>query len=125
MSSSLAPASAASRKQDYNASSQNDPPVGNLNACYRCFPAKPFYHFPPIRPLQLAREAAEFRAQGGQKSQEIRARADRDVTVLLAERGRRAVARFACADKPLGCSVPEGRHGTPQEPVRLNDIYWR
>ncbi len=31
------------------------------------------------------REAAEFRAQGSQKSQEIRARADRDVTVLLAE----------------------------------------
>ena len=31
------------------------------------------------------REAAEFRAQGSQKSQEIRARADRDVTVLLAQ----------------------------------------
>jgi membrane protease subunit HflC len=31
------------------------------------------------------REAAEFRANGSQKSQEIRARADRDVTVLLAE----------------------------------------
>jgi membrane protease subunit HflC len=31
------------------------------------------------------REAAEFRAQGSQKSQEIRAKADRDVTVLLAE----------------------------------------
>jgi membrane protease subunit HflC len=31
------------------------------------------------------REAAEFRAQGTQKSQEIRARADRDVTVLVAE----------------------------------------
>jgi modulator of FtsH protease HflC len=31
------------------------------------------------------REAAEFRAQGSQKSQEIRARADRDVTVILAE----------------------------------------
>ena len=31
------------------------------------------------------REAAEFRAQGSQKSQEIRARADRDVTVLVAE----------------------------------------
>src|SRR5438067_3544602 len=31
------------------------------------------------------REAAEFRAQGSQKGQEIRARADRDVTVLLAE----------------------------------------
>jgi membrane protease subunit HflC len=31
------------------------------------------------------REAAEFRAQGSQKSQEIRARADRDVTVLTAD----------------------------------------
>jgi membrane protease subunit HflC len=31
------------------------------------------------------REAAEFRAQGSQKSQEIRAKADRDVTVLIAD----------------------------------------
>jgi membrane protease subunit HflC len=31
------------------------------------------------------REAAEFRAQGNQRSQEIRARADREVTILLAE----------------------------------------
>jgi membrane protease subunit HflC len=31
------------------------------------------------------REAAEFRAQGAQRAQEIRSRADRDVTVLLAE----------------------------------------
>jgi membrane protease subunit HflC len=31
------------------------------------------------------REAAEFRAQGSQRSQEIRARADREVTVLLAD----------------------------------------
>ncbi len=31
------------------------------------------------------REAAEWRAQGAQRSQEIRARADRDVTVLLAD----------------------------------------
>jgi membrane protease subunit HflC len=31
------------------------------------------------------REAAEFRAQGSQRSQEIRSRADRDVTVLVAE----------------------------------------
>jgi membrane protease subunit HflC len=31
------------------------------------------------------REAAEFRAQGSQRGQEIRARADRDVTVLLAD----------------------------------------
>jgi membrane protease subunit HflC len=31
------------------------------------------------------REAAEFRAQGSQRAQEIRARADRDVTILVAE----------------------------------------
>ena len=31
------------------------------------------------------REAAEFRAQGSQRGQEIRAKADRDVTVLVAE----------------------------------------
>jgi membrane protease subunit HflC len=31
------------------------------------------------------REAAEFRAQGSQRAQEIRSRADRDVTVLIAE----------------------------------------
>jgi membrane protease subunit HflC len=31
------------------------------------------------------REAAEFRAQGSQRAQEIRARADRDVTILIAE----------------------------------------
>jgi modulator of FtsH protease HflC len=36
------------------------------------------------------REAAEFRAQGSQRSQEIRARADRDVTVLIAEATSRA-----------------------------------
>ena len=30
-------------------------------------------------------EAAQFRAQGAQRAQEIRARADRDVTVLIAE----------------------------------------
>ena len=36
------------------------------------------------------REAAEFRAQGSQKSQETRAKADRDVTVLIAEETSRA-----------------------------------
>jgi membrane protease subunit HflC len=36
------------------------------------------------------REAAEFRAQGGQKAQEIRSRADRDVTVIIAEANSQA-----------------------------------
>jgi hypothetical protein len=35
-------------KQDYNDGAQNDHPIGNLNARYRCFPAKPFHNFPPI-----------------------------------------------------------------------------
>src|SRR5689334_14194095 len=38
------------------------------------------------------REAAEFRAQGSQKAQEIRAKADRDVTVLLADSQAKADA---------------------------------
>ena len=38
------------------------------------------------------REAAEFRAQGSQRSQEIRARADRDVTVLVADTQAKADA---------------------------------
>lgn len=36
------------------------------------------------------REAAEFRAQGGQKAQEIRSKSDRDVTVILAEANSQA-----------------------------------
>jgi membrane protease subunit HflC len=36
------------------------------------------------------REAAEFRAEGNQKSQEIRAKADRDATVIVAEAGATA-----------------------------------
>jgi modulator of FtsH protease HflC len=36
------------------------------------------------------REAAEFRAEGSQKAQEIRARADRDVTVLIADANSQA-----------------------------------
>jgi membrane protease subunit HflC len=34
---------------------------------------------------ERAREAAEFRAQGGQKAQEIRSKADREATVIIAE----------------------------------------
>lgn len=36
------------------------------------------------------REAAEFRAQGGQKAQEIRSKADRDVTVIIADANSQA-----------------------------------
>lgn len=36
------------------------------------------------------REAAEFRAQGGQKAQETRSKADRDVTVIIAEANSQA-----------------------------------
>src|SRR5262249_30724278 len=36
------------------------------------------------------REAAEFRAQGGQKAQEIRSNADREATVIVAEANSKA-----------------------------------
>jgi membrane protease subunit HflC len=36
------------------------------------------------------REAAEFRAQGGQRAQEIRSKADRDVTVIIADANSQA-----------------------------------
>jgi len=36
------------------------------------------------------REAAEFRAQGGQKAQEIRSNSDREVTVIVAEANSKA-----------------------------------
>jgi membrane protease subunit HflC len=36
------------------------------------------------------REAAEFRAQGGQRAQEIKSKADRDVTVIIAEANSQA-----------------------------------
>jgi membrane protease subunit HflC len=39
----------------------------------------------PRMQTERQREAAEFRAEGSQRSQEIRAKADRDVTVLIAE----------------------------------------
>jgi hypothetical protein len=32
---------------DCNDGAQNDHPIGNLNARYRCFPARPFHDFPP------------------------------------------------------------------------------
>jgi hypothetical protein len=36
-------------EQDYNdGSTQNDQPIGNLNARYGCFLAKPVHHFPPF-----------------------------------------------------------------------------
>jgi hypothetical protein len=34
-------------EQDYNDGTQNDPPIGNLNARYRCFLAKPFHDVSP------------------------------------------------------------------------------
>src|SRR5579862_873908 len=36
------------------------------------------------------REAAEFRAQGSQKSQEIKAKADRDVTIIIADENQQS-----------------------------------
>ncbi len=39
---------------------------------------------------ERAREAAEFRAQGGQKAQEIRSSADREATIIVAEANSKA-----------------------------------
>ena len=51
-------------------------------------------------------EAAQIRAQGSQRAQEIRARADRDVTVLLADASRRASRRAARAMPHVTASMP-------------------
>jgi hypothetical protein len=32
-------------EQDYNDGTQNNHPIGNLSASYRCFPLKPFHDF--------------------------------------------------------------------------------
>jgi hypothetical protein len=34
--------------QDHNNGTQDDHPIGNLNACYRCLFVKPFHDVPPI-----------------------------------------------------------------------------
>ncbi len=44
------------------------------------------------------REAAEFRAQGGQKSQEIRSKADREATVIIADANGQAEAIRGAGD---------------------------
>ena len=38
----------------HNDGTQNDPPIRNLNASYRCFPAKPFHRFPPNYPASVS-----------------------------------------------------------------------
>jgi modulator of FtsH protease HflC len=44
------------------------------------------------------REAAEFRAQGGQKAQEIRSKADREATVIVAEANSQAEQQRGAGD---------------------------
>jgi len=34
--------------QDYDDSAQNERPIGNWNARYRCLLAEPFHDFPPV-----------------------------------------------------------------------------
>jgi hypothetical protein len=34
-------------EQNYNESTQSDPPIGSFNARYRCFPVEPFHDLPP------------------------------------------------------------------------------
>jgi hypothetical protein len=55
---------------------------GSAAPIFRCRTARRSIR--PPQQTERQREAAEFRAQGSERSQEIRARADRDVTVLLA-----------------------------------------
>jgi hypothetical protein len=56
---------------DCNDGAQNDHPMGNLNARYRCFPAKPFHDFPPLagatgrdrRRTSITRAVLDWRAR--------------------------------------------------------------
>jgi len=57
------------------------------------------------------REAAEFRANGSQRKQEIQARADRDVTVLLADAQARATRSAARARRSAIASSRSVRQG--------------
>ena len=58
------------------------------------------------------REAAEFRAQGSQKSQEIRAKADRDVTVLIADANPQSEQSAARATPSATISSPTPTAGS-------------
>ena len=59
------------------------------------------------------REAAEFRAQGGQKAQEIRSKADREATVIVAEANSTAEQTRGVGDADAtGCS-PKPMAGIP------------
>src|SRR5258707_4511939 len=54
------------------------------------------------------REAAEFRAQGGQKAQEIRSNADREATVIVAEANSTAEQVRGAGDGERNRLVAEG-----------------
>jgi hypothetical protein len=56
----LAASSADGRvdNQDHNNGTQNDHPIGNLNACYRCLFVKPFHELPPIFKRRLTKGKA-------------------------------------------------------------------
>jgi membrane protease subunit HflC len=55
------------------------------------------------------REAAEFRAQGGQKAQEIRSNADREATVIVAEANSNRYAVKATANATVCSPKPTAR----------------
>jgi membrane protease subunit HflC len=59
------------------------------------------------------REAQEFRSQGTQKAQEIRARADRDATVTVAEASRRAAKATPSATASLPMPTTRIRTSSP------------
>ena len=58
------------------------------------------------------REAAEFRAQGEQRAQEIRSRADREVTVLVAE------ATVARPSRSAAKATPPATRSSPRPSTR-------
>src|SRR5207237_2020523 len=68
------PVSADNGSQDVDVlNRRSDLPDKNIHAVYQRMQT------------ERQREAAEFRAQGGQKAQEIRSSADREATVIVAE----------------------------------------
>ena len=65
------------------------------------------------------REAAELRGQGSQRNQEIRARADRDVTVLIAEAQSKAEQSLHLAGAAAALRQQLGVPLLPSEQHRL------